>query len=260
MTDPTPRRLLEVALAAADAAGTAAMRWFRDPPRTETKADGTPVTLADREAERILRETILRTFPDHAVLGEEDGESAGAAPYRWVLDPIDGTKSFVRGVPLWGTLVAVERDGEPVAGVCAMPALGETVAAARGAGCTWNGRPCRVSATERLADALLVCTSSRSARRRTADFVRLEDAVGTVRGWSDCWAYVLVATGRADLAADPTMKPWDCGPFVTILEEAGGRFTDWTGRRTIRGGDAVASNGRLHDAALAILGGGGRAA
>ena len=259
MTDPTPRRLLEVALAAADAAGAAAMRWFRDPPPTETKADGTPVTLADREAERVLRETILRAFPGHAILGEEDGETAGAAPYRWIVDPIDGTKSFVRGVPLWGTLVAVERDGEPIAGVCAMPALGETVAAARGEGCTWNGRPCRVSGTTRLADALLVCTSSRSGRRRTPQFPRLEDAVHLVRGWSDCWAYCLVATGRADLAADQVMKPWDCGPFVTILEEAGGRFTDWTGKRTIHGGDALASNGRVHDAALAILAGGGRA-
>lgn len=252
---PTPRRLLDVALAASEEAAARALRWFRDPPRTETKGDGTVVTAADRECESILRAAIRREFPDHAILGEEGTDEPGAAPYRWILDPIDGTESFVRGVPLWGMLVAVEAHGEPVVGVCRMPAIGETVAAARGEGCAWNGWPCRVSDVADLSRACAAVTSPRANRRRTAHYLELEESVMRVRGWSDCYAYVLVATGRVDLAVDPVMKPWDCGPFVTILEEAGGRFTDWSGRRTIHGGDAVASNGLLHDAALAVLGG-----
>lgn len=253
MTDPTPAQLLDVALAAADAAGAAAMRWFRAAPPTETKRDGTLVTAADRDAERALRATIRAAFPDHGILGEEEGEEAGSAPYRWILDPVDGTKSFVHGVPLWGTLVAVEREGVPVVGVCNMPALGETVAAAKGSGCTWNGRPCRVSTERELSRALLVFTSPRAARKRTANWLRLEDSVGFLRGWSDCYAYCLVATGRAEVAVDPAMNPWDSAPFATILEEAGGRFTDWRGVPTIHGGDAVASNGALHEEVLAIL-------
>lgn len=241
---------------AAERAGAAALARFSAGTAVETKADGTPVTAADRDAERILREAILGEFPDHAVEGEEHGTTAGTAPYRWVLDPVDGTRSFIHGVPLWGTLVAVEREGVPVAGVCRMPALRETVAAAAGEGCWWNGARCGVSRTPQLAHAMLVLTSPRAARRRTPAYEELERATGFVRGWSDCYAYCLVATGRADVALDPVMQPWDCGPFLVIVEEAGGRFTDWRGRRTIRGGDAVASNGILHDPVLAILNGG----
>lgn len=248
---------LRVAEDAADAAARAAMRWFGRAPAAETKADGTPVTVADREAEAAARAVIAAACPGHAILGEEEGGGAdarsGGPSHRWILDPIDGTKSFVQGVPLWGALVALERDGDPLVGVCVMPALGERVAAAHGRGCRWNGAPCRVSETRTLADAVLVTTSPRALRRRTPRWTALEDEVRLVRGWSDCWAYVLVATGRADIAVDPVMQPWDCGPFVTILEEAGGRFTDWLGRRTIRGGDAVATNGLLHDAVLARL-------
>jgi histidinol-phosphatase len=253
MPAPTRERLLEVALAASEAAGKAAMRWFRADPPTGTKADGTLVTEADRDAERVLRSVIRTAFPDHGILGEEEGEVRGTAPYRWVLDPVDGTKSFVHGVPLWGTLVAVEHEGVPVVGVCRMPALGETVAAAKGLGCEFNGRPCRVSDVRELSKALLVLTSPRAARRRTPRYLALEDQVAFVRGWSDCYAYCLVATGRADVALDPAMNPWDCGPFATILEEAGGRFTDWRGAATIHGGDALASNGHLHQAALDVL-------
>ena len=261
MTQPTPRQLLTVALAAAEEAGARAMKWFREPPPAETKHDGTLVTRADRETEEVLRAAILREFPDHAVLGEEAGATDGSAPYRWIVDPIDGTESFVRGVPLWGVLIGVEargrggEDGEMLVGVCHMPGIGETVAAARGEGCTWNGWPCGVSGVSDLAKATVAVTSPRASRRRTANYLALEDRVMRVRGWSDCYAYVLVATGRVDAALDPVMKPWDCAPFATILDEAGGRFTDWAGRPTIHGGDAVASNGLLHDAVLGVLSG-----
>src|SRR5690349_22160620 len=147
-----------------------------------------------------MRAIIARAFPDHGILGEEEGETAGAAPYRWIIDPLDGTRTFVRGVPLYGTLVGVEIHGEPVVGVVHMPALDETVAAARGEGCTWNGRPCRVSSVSRLADALVVVTDERSARARSAAWDRLVSRTAMQRTWADCYGYVLVATGRAEVA------------------------------------------------------------
>ena len=253
-SDPPLRRLLEVASAAADAAGRRAMHHFRGDPQTHVKTDGSPVTIADREAEAAMRATILEAFPTHSILGEEEGDTVGTAPYRWILDPIDGTESFVRGVPLFGALVGVEREGEMLAGVCHMPAIGETVAAAKGLGSRWNGRLCHVSAVTDLSQAFIVSTSPRALRRRTQRYLQLEDQALRTRGWSDCYAYLLVATGRADLALDPVMKPWDAAPFVCILPEAGGRFTDWRGNVTAHGGDAIASNGHLHDAALALLG------
>jgi histidinol phosphatase-like enzyme (inositol monophosphatase family) len=207
-----------------------------------------------REAERAMRETIERTFPHHGILGEEEGEKVGRAPVRWIIDPLDGTRSFVRGVPLYGTLVGVEVRGEPVVGVIHLPALDETVAAARGAGCTWNGRPCRVAATDRLDGALVAVTDERTARARSGAYARLVERTALQRTWGDCYAYVLVATGRAEVALDPVMNVWDCAALLPVVEEAGGRFTDWRGRRTIAGGDAVATNGTLHAEVLAILG------
>lgn len=252
MTSATPAALLEVALAAARAGGDAAMRWFRRNPPTELKRDGTFVTAADREAELAIRATIGAAFPDHEILGEEHGSKPGTG-VRWIVDPIDGTESFVRGVPLWGVLVAAEQDGRIVAGVCHCPAAGETVHAARGLGARWNGAPCRVSGTSRLADALLAVTSPTWARARTPGWDRLESSVAKVRGWSDCYGYLLVVTGRAEIVVDAKMAVWDCGPFPVLFEEAGGRFTDWRGAARIDGGDAVATNGLLHDEVLALL-------
>jgi histidinol phosphatase-like enzyme (inositol monophosphatase family) len=211
------------------------------------------VTAADREAETVMRELIGKAFPDHAILGEEQGETAGTAPYRWIVDPLDGTRTFVQGVPLYGTLVGVEAHGEPVAGAIYLPALDELVAAGRGEGCRWNGRPCDVSACARLEDALVVATDVREAQRRSGGWDRLAAATRMQRTWGDCYAYVLVATGRAEVALDPIMNVWDCAALLPVVEEAGGRFTDWRGRRTIRGGEAVATNGRLHDDVLACL-------
>jgi histidinol-phosphatase len=254
MGAPPLRELLALAVEAARAGGRRTLAYFGAGPAVEWKADGTPVTAADREAERAMREVIARVFPDHGVLGEEEGEVPGAPGVRWIIDPLDGTKTFVRGVPLFGTLVGVEVDGEAVVGVIHLPALDETIAAARGEGCTWNGRPCRVSAVDRLDDALVVVTDERAARARSGAWARLAAATGMQRTWGDCYGYALVATGRAEVALDPVVSVWDCAALLPIVEEAGGRFTDWRGRRTIRGGEAVATNGVLHAAVLDVLG------
>lgn len=248
------RKLLEVAVEAAQSAGAIALRHFDAGVSPDTKSDGTPVSVADRESERELRRVIGRAFPAHAILGEEEGATGAAdSEYRWVLDPVDGTKSFVCGVPLWGVLVAVEVRGEPVVGVAHLPALGDTVAAARGEGCTRNGWPCHVSTTARIEDALLVTTSPRQMRRDAPGYAALADRARFERGWSDCWGYTLVATGRADVALDTKLSPWDVAPFIPILEEAGGRVTDWRGERTSRGGNVVITNGLLHDEVLRSL-------
>ena len=248
------RELLAIALEAAHEGGRRTLAYFNAGAGVESKADGTPVTVADREAEATMRRIIARAFPDHGILGEEGGETAGSAPYRWIIDPLDGTRTFVRGVPLFGTLVGVEARGDPVVGVIHLPALGETIAAARGEGCTWNGRSCRVSGVDRLADALLVVTDERSARARSGAYDRLAARTELQRTWADCYGYALVATGRAEIALDPVMNVWDCAALLPVVEEAGGRFTDWQGRRTIHGGEAVATNGVLHAEVLALLG------
>jgi histidinol-phosphatase len=252
--DPDLRTLLAVAQEAAFVGGRRTLAYFgTGTAATEWKADQTPVTLADREAERLIRGVIGRAFPDHAILGEEDGETAGSAPVRWIVDPLDGTLTFVRGVPLYGTLIGVEVRGEPAVGVVYLPALDEMVAAARGLGCTWNGRPCRASATTSLSEALAVVTDERAARTRSGAWDRIVARTALQRTWADCYGYVLVATGRAEVSLDPIMNVWDCAPLLPIVEEAGGRFTDWSGRRTIHGGEAVATNGALHDQIVALL-------
>ncbi len=258
MSEPALRELLAVAVEVAREGGRRTLAYFNAATPVEQKADGTPVTRADREAEAAMRARIARAYPDHAILGEEEGETAGSAPYRWIIDPLDGTRTFVRGVPLFGTLVGVEVRGEPVVGVIHLPALEETIAAARGEGCTWNGRRCRVSGVGRLEDALVVVTDERAARARSGAYALLASRTAMQRTWADCYGYALVATGRAEIALDPAMNVWDCAALLPVIEEAGGRFTDWRGRRTIRGGEAVATNGALHDALLDLLAASGR--
>ena len=254
MTEPTPKQLLEVAMQAAHEAGQRTLAYFQAGPPVEWKADGSPVTPADVASEQALRRVISLAFPNHGILGEEQGESPGTEPFRWVIDPLDGTRTFLRGVPLYGVLVGVEARTEPVAGVIYLPALGEMIAAARGEGCTWNGRPCRVSQVRELSQATLVVTSPRAMRRAAA--VGYEDLARTVRmerTWGDCYGHALVATGRADIAIDTSVAIWDLAAVLPIIEEAGGLFTDWRGRRTARSGDGVSTNGLLHAAVLEAL-------
>jgi histidinol phosphatase-like enzyme (inositol monophosphatase family) len=255
VAEPTLRELLDVAVDAAYLAGRRTLAYFNTGVRSDLKADRTPVTIADREAEQVLRARIARDFPHHAILGEEQGETAGSAgdEYRWILDPIDGTKSFVAGVPLYGVLVGVEVRGAPRVGVIYLPALGDMIAAADGLGCAWNGRPCRVSSVDRLEDALLLTSSISSCQKRSDAFDRLAARTRLQRTWGDAFGYALVATGRAEVMLDPSMNPWDCAPMLPILREAGGRFADWTGAPTIHGPDAFAANDALYEPVLDIL-------
>jgi histidinol phosphatase-like enzyme (inositol monophosphatase family) len=252
---PSLQDLLGVAIDAAFRGGKRTLAYFNSADlAVEIKPDRTPVTQADRESEQIVRERIGRSFPDHCILGEEQGERAGAdARYRWIIDPLDGTKSFIHGVPLYGTLIGLEIDGVASVGVIYLPALDEMLYAATGLGCRCNGRPVHVSKVDRLEDATISCTSALSAIKRSDAFERLASKAKLVRGWGDCYGYYLVATGKIDVMLDPAMNLWDCAPLLPILTEAGGHFTDWTGRATIRGKDAVATNAALHEQVLAIL-------
>ena len=253
MSTPPLADLLDLAMEAAYLAGRRTLAYFQTGVRAERKADRTPVTVADREAEAILRERIGRTYPDHAILGEEMGETPGSAPIRWIVDPIDGTKTFVAGVPFYGVLVGVEVHGQPRVGVVYLPALDEMVAAGEGLGCTWNGRPCAVSTVREMSESVFSVTSVTPAQARSDAYDQLVARTRLQRTWGDCYGYVLVATGRAEIMLDPAMNPWDSAPLLPILQEAGGHFTDWMGEATIWGGDAVATNAALHSEVLEVL-------
>lgn len=252
--DPRVTLMLDLA----DRAGTVAMRHFQsDALVVESKADDSPVTAADREIETLLRDGICAAFPADAILGEEHGEIAGTSGWRWVLDPIDGTVSFAAGVPLFGTLIALEHGDEVVAGICAFPALCERLWAVRGAGAWWErtdlaGVRSRVAARvrrcTRLRDALITTTGLEyfESAGATDALVRVARGCRKIRGWSDCYGIALVATGRIDASVEPVMRPWDSGPFPVIFAEAGGVFTDWHGKPDIRGGSAIACHADLH--------------
>ncbi|HLL90518.1 MAG TPA: histidinol-phosphatase [Tepidisphaeraceae bacterium] len=245
--------LLAVATEAAYVAGRRTLAHFNAGVAWEAKADASPVTVADREAEQVIRDLVLRHFPTHSVLGEEGGIHDGDPAYRWIIDPIDGTKSFICGVPLYGVLIGVEVNGNVDVGVVYLPALDEMVTAATGLGCTWNGRPARVSGTSRIEDAVLCVTNPLHATARSDAWETLAKRARIQRGWGDCYGHVLVATGRADVMLDPAMNPWDCAPLLPILREAGGHFTDWRGEPTIWGKDAVSTNAALHREVLDVL-------
>ncbi len=245
--------LLAVAADAARLAGRHTLTYFGSADlAVSTKADASPVTRADTESEAILRGEIARHFPAHAVLGEEGGAAGPAGGrVRWVVDPLDGTKSFVRGVPLYAVLVGVEVDGRPRVGACYLPATDEMVLAADGLGCTHNGRPARVSATDRLDDATVLSTNPGRCAARWDGFGPLTRRCGLPAGWGDAYGHVMVATGRADVMLDPRTSPWDTAALIPILREAGGRITAWAGGDPA--GDAVSTNGLLHPALLAAL-------
>lgn len=247
--------LLDFALDAAWQAGRITLGHFQTHVAVERKADYSPVTIADRESEKKLRDLIGRHWPDHAILGEEFGQTGSGAEYTWIVDPIDGTKSFVQGVPLYAVLVALTRERSPLVGVAHFPALNETVYAARGLGCYWNGRRARVSAIKDLKDAVLLGSevAVQNNAAHSQGWQRLVDATYIQRTWGDAYGYSLVATGRAEIMCDPEVKIWDCAPFQVILEEAGGTFTDWSGTPRIDGGESLATNGLLFDPVMALV-------
>jgi histidinol phosphatase-like enzyme (inositol monophosphatase family) len=251
-----PGVFLEAVSELARLTGNAALRHYRKDLAIERKGDGSPVTIADREAEQAAREWIARRFPADAIIGEEFGTQPGTSGRTWLLDPVDGTRTFVRGVPLWGSLIAlVERD-TVLAGAAAFPALGELVAAAPGEGCWHDGVRCRVSPVARLADATVLSSDverfKEPGQRRGWD--TLASAAAMARTWGDCYGYLLVATGRAEVMVDVGLNPWDIACFVPILEEAGGRLTDFAGQRYPPLAGAIASNVALAAEARRLLG------
>jgi len=250
-------RFLDAAAEVARVAGDTALRYFRTGVTVETKRDGTPVTAADRAAEQAARDWLSARFPDDGVLGEELGELRPQARRRWVLDPVDGTKTFVRGVPLWGTMVAL-LDGDTVlVGAIYCPAVGELVVAAPGEGCWWNGSRSAVSTVAALADATVLTTDERFAGHpeRAASWRHLAARTAMSRTWGDCYGYLLVATGRAELMTDPVLSPWDAAALLPVITEAGGVYTDWRGRiTTLEHAGVVATNAVLAAEIRAALG------
>jgi histidinol phosphatase-like enzyme (inositol monophosphatase family) len=247
--------LLDFAIQAAWQAGQLTLAHFQTGVAVELKVDESPVTAADRGAEQLLRRLIEARFPDHAIYGEEFGQTDRDSSHRWIIDPIDGTRTFIRDVPLYGVLIGLEIAGDVAVGVAHFPGLGEMLAAGRGLGCRWNGRPARVSRVDRLDRALVCYTDCTGFAQygRAGAWERLQRAGCTLRGWGDCYGHCLVATGRAEVMLDPVVSPWDCAALVPILLEAGGTFTDWTGATTIYGGDAVSTNGALYNEVLAVI-------
>ena len=249
---PCDQRLLDEVIAIARAAGDSTRRWFRAIDLVvERKGDGTPVTAADREAESVVRRLVQEAHPDDGILGEEEAERPGTSGRRWIVDPIDGTKAFARGVPLYTTLLAVEDEHGVAAGAIVVPALDEAVWAGRGLGCFHDGRPCHVSATTDIAEAYL--TTSGYSHWPEEALLAVRRSGMTMRTWGDGYGYLLVATGRMEAMVDPAVSAYDVAPMPVVLAEAGGRFTDLAGNDGYGGGSGLATNGLLHDEVLALL-------
>jgi histidinol phosphatase-like enzyme (inositol monophosphatase family) len=245
MHTPLPKTLLEFALDAVWQAGRITLGYFQTRLAVDRKADNTPVTIADREAEQRLRSLIMHYWPEHGIIGEEYGHAPTASQFTWLIDPIDGTKSFVSGVPLYANLLALLDGERALLGIIHLPALNETVYAVRGEGCYWNGRRAQVSQVAQLKDAVLLASGLDGFGDKATAWQQLCNATYIQRTWGDAYGYALVATGRAEIMLDPVVALWDCAPLQVILEEAGGTFTDWHGHATIHAAEGIATNGLL---------------
>lgn len=249
------RNRYDLGVNAAREAGELARNYYESTFEIETKPDSSPVTIADRQAEAHIRKLISVAFPNDGFLGEEYGDQPGSTGFRWVIDPIDGTKSFVRHIPLWATLIGLEYKGEQIGGVACLPVFGMTYRALRGDGAFVNERSIRVSSVSTLSESL-ICYSSinwftRAGREKT--FIELARRTARQRGFGDFYGFVLVAEGAAELMLEHGVNIWDLAATKAIIEEAGGTFTDWDGTPTVNRPDVLASNGRVHAEALAIL-------
>lgn len=239
----------------AEEAGKGIRALFQTSLQVETKADNTPVTVADRKAEELLRGLMEKHTPDYGIIGEEFGGQAGKAEREWVIDPIDGTKAFIHGVPLFGTLLALLEHGRPVVGVVALPVLGHMLSASLGAGARLDGKPCRVSQVERIEDSLLLDGSPTGMERHGYGeaWAALRQRAKLHRGWGDCYGHFLVATGRAEAMVDPIVAIWDVAPLGIILPEAGGTFSSITGKESITENSGVSTNGKIHAGLIAAM-------
>lgn len=248
--------LMEFASRTASEAGAVALRGFGGA-AFELKGDGSEVTAFDRAAEELIRSRIAESYPADGILGEESDEAIGSSGRRWIVDPIDATRSFAAGVPLFGVLMALEIDGEPVLGCCHLPALGHTLVAARGAGAWLDGARATVSGADELSEARVVTSGLEywrdwATQEGRDGFTALVEASRFTRTWGDCYGYFLIATGRADVMADPAVGAlWDYAPMVPILAEAGGRFTTLGDTPVRAWSSGLATNGRLHASAAA---------
>jgi histidinol phosphatase-like enzyme (inositol monophosphatase family) len=260
MADPAPRgdavddpaALLELAVDLVRAAGELTLGWFRRPDLgVERKGDGTPVTEADKAAEHQLRDAIAERFPDDTIVGEEEATREGSSGRSWIIDPIDGTKAFTRGVPLYSNLLAVNDADGPLIGVVNLPALGQTVYAGRGLGCFLDGVPTHVSEPVALSDAYV--SSSSYSHWDDDALLRVKHAGCALRTWGDGYGYALVATGGIEVMVDPVVSWWDVAPMPVILAEAGGTFSDFAGTVDPTTGSAVATGGVDHSRFLALL-------
>jgi histidinol-phosphatase len=248
--------ILQAVSDVAKVAGDAAMKHFQKNVSIEQKRDGSPVTIADREAEQRAREWVQARFPKDDFLGEELGAEGRGSERQWIVDPIDGTKSFIHGVPLWGTLVAIRERDTVIAGAAYFPALGETLVAALGAGCWWNGAKCQVSAVANIEEAVVLTTDHRfgAMPSRRPGWDALAGRAAIARDWGDCYGYLLVATGRAEVMVDPVLADWDAAAFHPAIMEAGGVFTSYDGLSTPFGKSAVATNAAVDHEARGMLG------
>ena len=255
--DTELRNLMDFAAATAYAAGRLTLGYFGTGVRPDFKQDDSPVTVADKLSEEFIRREIEQRYPAHAIVGEEYGikEMAGAS-HRWYVDPIDGTRSFIRGVPLYAVLIGLEIEGVPTVGAAYYPGTDELLVAGTGEGCYWNGRLARVSPVSDLSRAYISCSDfgNFDVYGRAEAWQRLVRRTYAHVGWTDAYGYLLVATGRLEAMLDPVMNPWDCGPFVPILQEAGGYFGDWKGNPTNHAGEGLSTNGALKDEIIALLG------
>jgi histidinol-phosphatase len=249
------RSRYEVALEASQRAGEFALQYFDQGIAVEWKADDSPVTMADRGAEQLLRTAFLERFPNDGFLGEEFGDTPGKSGYRWIIDPIDGTRSFVRGIPIWGTMVGLEYKGELIAGIVQIPAMKQVYRALRGDGAWRDERRLHVSSVASL-DKAHVYYSSISWFQKVnheQQFLHLVRQTERQRGFGDFYGFLMVAQGSGEIMVEHGVHPWDLGALVPILEEAGGKLTAWDGKLDINKPDVLASNGLLHEAALRII-------
>jgi myo-inositol-1(or 4)-monophosphatase len=247
--------LLDFATSLAYRAGRITLGYFDTGIRPDFKPDDTPVTAADRAVEEFIRHEIEKAYPNHSIVGEEFGATWGSeTSIRWIIDPVDGTKSFMRGVPLYAVLIGLEIEGNIRVGAAYFPALDEMLCAADGLGAWWNGRAAHVSEIGSM-DRACVCftTYHQFVKRDPRVWERLANKAYMLRGWSDCYGYLAVATGRAEACIDPAMNIWDCGPFPVILREAGGFFGSWKGEEGHKHGEALACNELLLPEMLDII-------
>ncbi|MDB5102832.1 MAG: histidinol-phosphate phosphatase [Fibrobacteres bacterium] len=246
------REETELALRMAKEAGSIILSYFQTSMHVETKQDNSPVTIADRKSEEALRALMEKHTPGYGIIGEEFGTQAGLTDREWVIDPIDGTKAFIHGVPLFGTLLALLEKGKPIVGVISLPALGHVVHASAGGGCKLDGKPCSVSRIASIEESLLLDGSISTMERlgHGSAWTALRTRAKLHRGWGDCYGHFLVATGRAEAMVDPIVSVWDVAPMAIILPEAGGRFSTIDGADTITGGSGISSNGLVHEEIL----------